>query len=971
MRIPIEWLAEYVDLKGVSNERLSEALNLSGTENEIIKSSADYPNIVVGEILEIEKHPNADKLQVAKVQISKEPKTKDKRLDGKSLSIVCGAPNIEVGQKVPVALVGAKIGEFEIKEAELRGVKSQGMLCSESELGISDDHSGIMILDARAQVGTPLASELSNEGSVLEAELTPNRSDCFSIIGIAREAAASLRKKLKKSDFEKITPNSKTKVAVEVTSGEDCPRYIAKVVEGGRVSPSPKWLTDRLAAAGVRSINNVVDVTNYVMLEWGQPMHAFDYDKLQATGTKQQEKKIVVRRAKKGEKIITLDSVSRSLTTEDLVIADTEKVIGLAGVMGGANSEVDEGTRTIVLEAAVFNRTGVRKSAQRQGIRTEASNRFEKGVPLALPEIAIERAAQLIAKLSETSDPRPENSELIQVGPNVDVLSSWIWVQHIGLRKSRIKEFLGVEIPAEKVIAILRSLGFEAEEFSFKTEARKHVGKPYVFGARFKTHGSMAFDCSYLSDYIYSLIGEFVGYTSLAQYKLGQRVEDDLKPGDILFVKGHIDKSATDHYFKPDKKGGYEKVTLSEPELVGHNALYIGNGRIIHARHYEYDFKTGKWVKNGKEGKVIEEDVTAFTENPEYIGASRFVADPDDYIAVNVPWWRLDVQIEEDLLEEIGRIYGYENFPATLPKEELPIFEENKKVRFLDALKDILVGVGFSEVVNYSFVSKEQLEKLGLDPKKALKIANPISFDQEYMRTSLLPLVINDLRLNQDNFSISRLFEVGMVYLPEGEELPREELRLAVAACLAGQTKAEAFYQLKGALEVAVERLNLGNIGFETSEAVSEAVARIIIGDKELGFAGYLSEMVKERFGIKQEAAVAEINLTELLEMFGNVKRFQSISKFPKSVRDLNFIFSKDIPAEAVLINASKSQVKLLEKVEIVDIYQGGNLPENKKSITIRLTFGSQEKTLQEGDIAPVLQGVIKSLENIGGSLRA
>jgi phenylalanyl-tRNA synthetase beta chain len=368
MKIPINWLVEYVDLKGISDADLSNALTMSGTENEIVKG-VDFPNIVVGEVLEKEKHPNADRLNVTKVDVGKK--------NGGILQIVCGAPNVEAGQKVPVALVGAVIGEFEIKEAELRGVKSQGMICSESELGISDDHSGIMVLDARAEVGKPLAQELNIGGTVLEAEITPNRSDCFSMVGIAREAAAVFNRKLQNLKVEKPEVKSKKAIKVEVAEKELCPRYIAKVVEGLKIGPSPKWMQDRLAAAGVRPINNVVDVTNYVMLEWGQPMHAFDMSKVDG--------KIVVRRAKEGEKLTTLDGVERKLTKEDLVIADGGKVIGLAGVMGGLNSEVTEKTTTVVLEAAVFDRTRVRRTAQRLALRSEASNRFEKGIPLGLP----------------------------------------------------------------------------------------------------------------------------------------------------------------------------------------------------------------------------------------------------------------------------------------------------------------------------------------------------------------------------------------------------------------------------------------------------------------------------------------------------------------------------------------------------------------------------------------------------------
>jgi phenylalanyl-tRNA synthetase beta chain len=332
------------------------------------------------------------------------------------------------------------------------------------------------------------------------------------MVGIAREAAAVFNRKLQNLKVEKPEVKSKKAIKVEVAEKELCPRYIAKVVEGLKIGPSPKWMQDRLAAAGVRPINNVVDVTNYVMLEWGQPMHAFDMSKVDG--------KIVVRRAKEGEKLTTLDGVERKLTKEDLVIADGGKVIGLAGVMGGLNSEVTEKTTTVVLEAAVFDRTRVRRTAQRLALRSEASNRFEKGIPLGLPEIAIERAAKL---LTEIPGGLAGITPIVKpiAGPSVDALSKWIWTWRVGLELSRLKKFLGIDISSEKAIEILKGLGFEAEKFDFKAAARSQVGKPYILGASYKTHGDMAFDCSYLTDYLYSRIGQFIGHTSLAQYELG------------------------------------------------------------------------------------------------------------------------------------------------------------------------------------------------------------------------------------------------------------------------------------------------------------------------------------------------------------------------------------------------------------------------------------------------------------------
>lgn len=947
MKIPVNWLSEYVDLTGIPDERVSNALTMSGTENEIVKESSNFASVVVGEIKEIVAHPNADKLQVTKTDAG------DK--NGGILQIVCGAPNIEVGQKVPVALPGAVFGDFEIKETEIRGEKSSGMLCSESELGISDDHSGIMILDARAKVGDNLSSALNIGGTVLEAEITPNRGDCLSIIGVAREAAAVLGRKVKRTNFKVAEIKSKTKVQVEVKEKELCPRYIAKVVEGVKIGPSPKWMQDRLSAAGVRPINNVVDVTNYVMLEWGQPMHAFDAEKIQG--------KIIVRKAKTGEKHTTLDGTERELKTTDLVIADTQKAIALAGVMGGLNSEVTEKTTKVVLEAAVFNPVSTRKTAQRLALRSEASNRFEKGIPLTLPEIAIERAAGLLTEI-----PGGLKGQMPVVKPKAgdatDVLSKWNWVQHVGLRLSYLNRLMGLSISEEKTIDILTGLGFEAEKFDFKAEARKHVGKPYVLGASFKTHGDMAFDCSYLTDYIYSRIGKFIGYTSLAQYELGTPVKNsELAPGDILFVNGVMDKSVTDHYFIPNGKDGYEKKTV-KPMKVGHNAIYIGDGRIIHARHFEYDTKNKGW-KKAKKAEVVEESVETFTKNPEYLGARRYVQNPDDFLAIAVPWWRLDVSIEEDIVEEIGRMYGYDKLPSVLPGGQLPVFEENQGLKAVDRIKDVLLGAGFSEVYNYSFVSEEQIRETGGEPKKALKIANPINPEQEYMRLSLIPSLLADTLVNQGNFESFKIFETASIYIPGKGELPEERPVLSMLVRTAKKENGRAYFELKGAVELLAKKLGVEELEFLADEVpylVRGQSATIYIAGKKAGVAGIVSDKIRHEMGIKSPVAVLEIDLASINENLKETNKYQTISRYPSSVRDINMLFSADTLAKEIRDCLEKLAIPELSSANIIDIFEGESLPAGKKSVTIRLTFVSYNKTLKDTEVSKYVSEIITAL---------
>lgn len=947
MKIPIKWLAEYVDLKGLTDKEISDGLTMSGTENEI-ERGVEFPKIVVGEIKENTPHTNADKIRVTKTDVGKE--------NGGVLQIVCGAPNIEVGQKVPVALIGAPIGDFVIEKTKIRGVESNGMLASESELGISDDHLGIMILDPRAKVGQKLEEVLNIGGTVLEAEITPNRGDCLSMTGIAREASAALNRKLLVKKLLPVEVKSAKTIKVEVQNKEKCPRYIAKVIEGVKIGPSPKWMQERLSACGVRPINNIVDVTNYVMLEMGQPLHAFNAEKISG--------EIIIRSANKGEKLVTLDGTERKLDTSDLVIADKKKAIALAGVMGGLDSEVESKTTTIVLEAAVFHPTSVRKTAQKLALRSEASNHFEKGIPLNLPEYAIERAAELIL----------ENGG--KAGKNTDVLSGMVYPNYVGVRMSRIGEFLGVDVSKEQVMEILKSLGFEALEFDFKKEARSHVGKPYVFGAKYSTHGGMAFDCSYLADYIYRKIGKFIGHTALAQCDLGTPVEtDDLKPGDLLFIGGYYDKEISNEYYVPDGKGGNKKVRTDKyPKGIRHVAIYIGDGRVIHAKASEYSFQKQKILGLPKvKQKVVEENLDEFIKQPDFAGARRFVSDFSEWFSVSVPWWRLDVRIEEDILEEIGRMYGYVNFPSTLPAGPLPYFEENQKIALAQKIRTLLSGIGLSEVYTYSFVSQKAAEYPS-SKIKPIRVANPINPEQEYMRTSLAASLLEAARKNQENRSEIKMYEIASVYLPTDKVLPNEIQNLGI--CLKPQVKKAdiAFAELKGTLELLAKRLNLGKFEYKPLEVefLSKGqTAGIYYQNLQIGYLGLVSPKAKQDFGLKHNFAFAEINLEALSQKFGQAGVYKGISRFPEAERHFNLIVPEATVAAEIESRLKSFQNPYLLVLSLEDIYTGDNLPEGKKSVTIKAVFGSMQKTLKDEEIAVAQKQLLSYLKkSLGGELR-
>ncbi len=441
MLVSLEWLKQYVDFD-LTPEELAEKLTMVGLEVAEIKtrSTKGLDKVVVGKIVSHKAHPNADKLSLCEVDIG----------TGENLSVVCGAPNAREGMLSPLALVGAELPNgMTIKPAKLRGVESNGMLCSEIELNIGDDASGIMDLPTEFKVGTPLPDALRLDDVIFDIELTPNRSDCLSIFGIAREVSAITGNPLKrpKIDFQEGATKASDLTSVTINAPDLCPRYAARLVLGAKIGPSPYWMRKRLESVGLRSISNVVDVTNYVLIEFGHPLHAFNFDNLN-------EKRIIVRRANDGEKMSTLDEQERSLNSDMLVIADAKEAVAVAGVMGGASSEVTEETTNILIESAYFNPVSISKTSKALGMHTEASHRFERGTDIEGLIIALNRTAQLIQQLgggeicSGIVDTYPEPSEKIVAK----------------LRPERTNSDLGTDLNIDEMQKILTSLEFPTEK---------------------------------------------------------------------------------------------------------------------------------------------------------------------------------------------------------------------------------------------------------------------------------------------------------------------------------------------------------------------------------------------------------------------------------------------------------------------------------------------------------------------------
>ncbi|QED48870.1 phenylalanine--tRNA ligase subunit beta [Cytobacillus dafuensis] len=444
MFVSYKWLQDYVDLSGITPTELAEKITKSGIEVEGVEVlNEGIRGVVVGHVLEREQHPNADKLNKCLVDIG----------EGEPVQIICGAANVDKGQKVAVATVGAVLpGNFKIKKAKLRGEESNGMICSLQELGIESKliakeySEGIYVFHQDAEVGTDAIDLLHRDDQVLELGLTPNRSDCLSMLGVAYEVAAVLGREVKLPETEFAESNEKASdyIRVDIEATEDNPLYIAKMIKNVKIMPSPLWMQGRLMASGIRPHNNVVDITNYILLEYGQPLHAFDYDRL---GSKQ----ILVRRAKDGEIIQTLDEAKRELTSDHLLITNGQEPVALAGVMGGLDSEVQSDTKTVLLESAYFKGATVRKASKDHNLRSEASARFEKGVDPNRVRAAAERAAHLLAKYAD--------GEVLAGSVEANTLKVEPTVVSVTLEK--INRVLGLELEIKEVVDIFSRLQFE------------------------------------------------------------------------------------------------------------------------------------------------------------------------------------------------------------------------------------------------------------------------------------------------------------------------------------------------------------------------------------------------------------------------------------------------------------------------------------------------------------------------------
>lgn len=802
MKISTEWLADYVELPPTV-PMLARRLTLAGLEVEGIESPATaLKGVVVAQIKESKQHPNADKLSVTQVDVG----------GSALLQVVCGAKNYKVGDKVPLATVGTSLpGGMEIKAAALRGVESFGMLCSARELGLSEDHGGLLILSGDPRVGTPIADALGLKGAVLEINVTPNRPDALNHLGIAREVSA-LNGNPVKAPVAKLSEASTAaseKIKIRIDAPDRCLRYAARVVEGVKIGPSPKWMQDRLKACGVRPISNVVDVTNYVLLEYGQPLHAFDLDRVGGA-------EIVVRMAKSGEKMTTLDGKERQLDPDDLLICDAQRPQVLAGVMGGADSEVNEKTTRVLLEAANFLPASVRRTSKRHGLHSESSHRFERGTDVHILPTVLDRAAALIVELAGGT----------VLKGMVDVYPKPVAPAKVTLRWGRVSKLLGTEVAAEQSKLILTTLGFKL-----------------------------------------------------------------------------VDDSA--------EKGVFE-----------------------------------------------------------------------------VPGARVDVEREEDLIEEIARIRGYDTIPAALPRGASEFVPEPKTFEAERRVRAALSGAGFNEVVNYSFVSQAELDALSA-PKPAIALVNPLSNEHAVMRTSIFPGLLKNLsHALRHGVDTVRLYEIGRTYHVDAEgghgSRPPAIEKVTLGGLVHGRRHGRTwnqkddradFYDAKGGVEAVLSALGIRSaqyVATDHAELHPRATAEIRAGEHVLGYVGELHALARKRLDLPEGVYLFTLDLAAVYAATALVPKYEPLTKFPAVLRDLAVVVPAELEHEAVRKVIREVGGALVEDATLFDVYTGKPIPEGQKNLAYALQYRSADRTLTDVEVNEAHQKIVAEVtRRLGGQLRA
>lgn len=791
MKFSEKWLREWVNPE-LDTTALVEKLTNAGLEVDAIEPVAgEFSGVKVGQVKTVAPHPDADKLRLTTVDVG----------EAELLSIVCGASNVREGLKIPVAVIGAVLpGNFKIKQAKLRGVASFGMLCSAKELGLAESADGLMELAEEAPVGADFRDYLSLDDVSIDIDLTPNRSDCLGVAGVAREVGVLTSTDVCAVDCSAVAASTDKTFAVTVDAAAACPRYLGRVIEG--INPeaeTPVWMQEKLRRSGLRSLGPVVDVTNYVMLELGQPMHAFDLDTLNGG--------IQVRMAKAGEKLTLLDGQEIDINPETLLICDENAPLALAGIMGGEGSGVTDATQNLFLEAAFFSPDAIAGKARSYGLHTDSSHRFERGVDPELAQQAMQRATALLLEIVGG-----------QAGPVTEVVSDADLPKpaSIYLREERIKRVLGIALKPAEVTEQLSRLG--------------------------------------------------------------------------LFLKQEQD--------------GWQ---------------------------------------------------------------------------VTVPSFRFDLSIEVDLIEELGRLYGYDKLPQTRPKGTVLTTNITEKQTQLERLQNLLVDRGYYEAVTYSFVEPKLHALLAETELAPIKLANPISADLSVMRTSLWPGLMQALIYNANRqHERVRLFEVGRVFKGTLDNI---EQHRQIGGVIYGsrhpeqwseKERAVDFFDAKADVE-ALLAIAGGDIRFEAEAHPAlhpGQSARIYKNGTAIGWLGALHPKLNKPVDIDGRVYLFEISLSAVLQ--SQIPAFESLSKFPTIRRDLALLVDDTIKAGQIEHCLSKVDSDILKSFQLFDVYSGDGVELGKKSLAVAFQLQHGERTLTDDEVDALIKTVTETLEqSVGATIRS
>ncbi|MCA1979405.1 MAG: phenylalanine--tRNA ligase subunit beta [Thiobacillus sp.] len=781
MQFSEAWLRTLVN-PALDTQALAHALTMAGLEVEALEPAAPaFSHVVVAEILSAEKHPDADRLRVCQVDVG----------EASPVTIVCGAPNAATGLKVPCARPGAKLPGIEIKVAKVRGVESFGMLCSTKELGLEGNADGLMVLADDAPVGEDFRSYLNLDDTLVTLKLTPNRADCLSLAGLAREVGAITGSEVRLPHIEPVAPTIDDSVAVSVQAPDACPRYLARTVRGiDAQAATPRWMAERLERSGIRPLLAPVDITNYVLLELGQPMHAFALSRL-AGG-------IEVRMARPGETLELLNGQTAELAPDMLVIADANGPVALAGIMGGQPTSVEKFTVDVLLEAAFFAPAAIAGRARRLGLSTDSSHRFERGVDFAAVRQAMERATRLLIDICGG-----------QPGPVVEVAAQLPRRDPIVLRLPRLARVAGIALDADQVARGFNALGAACER-------------------------------------------------------------------------------------------------------------------------------------------------------------------RDDTLVVTPPSFRFDLAIEEDLIEEAVRLHGYDAIPAQPPAAPSRMLPQDETRVADDALRQMLVGLDYQEVITYSFV--DPAWEAALDATaRPLSLANPLASQLSAMRTTLWGGLIETLRhnLNRQQERV-RIFELGRVYASLDEQ-PMKLGGLAYGAVVPEQwgtaSRRVDFFDVKGDLERLCGQALDARRGTHPALHPGQS-AEIWADGRPAGWLGTLHPRLVQAYDLVSPPVLFELDARALV--WRALPRHAGLSRFPQVRRDLAFVLDAHTPAGELVGALRAAAPQSVREIAVFDEYRGKGVPENQKSLAIRVVMQDTERTLTDQEVEDTVHKLVDAaLRQCNAALRA